>query len=494
MSFRSVWPVQKGMQKGQAPTSFAPEYCFSLPGKAVNNSARKYLPHVTLFRHLTYASKTYCLKSEVASFYRRYQRVKSRKVLALSPRRSPPRPHPPALRFSTAAHPPSTSPAHRTPCRLVNIVLRLYGQVPIINHQVYSMRCSRSPRPPPPPPPALQLPPRSSSCASPSRIQFPSQPPSPPLPGDPESPSLSPAVLSPGGTSAAAATAADTAATTAASAAVGLTEWACKECTFLNDGQFSNCNMCGASSASAPAAASAAADAATADTAGQTEQACGACTFLNDHRVSRCALCGALMPREGRPSDRTSRDTLIGNSRGGDLLSQRERQQPAGAASGNAAPAGTGVFRVGHGPERPVRQRRMAFSLTRRERPLAAARDAEWLQLTQHMREMGFSDAVVLEVVQGMAAGIVGEGQEGSGPRPASATAIAALPEETLGASSLARLADKDDARLCCICLDEFGAKEVVTRLPCAHLYHAACIKKWLHTCGSCPQCKQRVV
>lgn len=372
------------------------------------------------------------------------------------------------------------------------------------------MRCGLSPRPPPPPSPALQPPahalaPRSSSCASPSLIQFPSPPPSPPLPGDPESPSFSPAVLSPGGTSAAAAAATDdTAATaaatgdttdiTAASAAVGQTEWACKECTFLNDGQLSSCDMCGASSASAPAAASAAADAATADTAGHTEQACRACTFLNDHRASRCALCGALMPREERPRDRTSRDTLIGNNRGDDLLSQRERQQSAGAASGNVAPAGTGDVRVGHGPEAPVRQRRMAFSLTRRERPLAAARDTEWLELTQHMREMGFSDAVVLEVVQGMAAGIVGEGQEGCSPRPASATAIAALPEETLGASSLARLADKDDARLCCICLDEFCAKEVVTRLPCVHLYHTACIKKWLRTCGSCPQCKHRVL
>lgn len=461
------------------------------------------------------------MESELDSLYRRRQRVRPRKVLALLPSPPPPVPTLPPFVFQRSlTHPPIL--AHRTPCRLVNFFLRLYGQVPITRLQVHRAWCGRFPRPlllpppplpelqppppalppSPPPPPTLQppppaLPPSPSPSPSSSPLQFPPPPPSPPIPGDAESPPPSPAVFSLRGVSAAAtavATAADTAfttATTGAAAAAGQAEWACKECTFLNDGRLSSCDMCGASSASVPAAASTVAGAATATTASQIHQECTACTFLNDYRVSWCALCGTRIPREERPPDGTSRDTLLGNNRGDGLQSQHERQRPAGAASGVVAPAGTGVFRVG---QAAVRHRRMAFSLARQERPLAAAHDAEWLQLTQHMREMGFSDAVVLEIVQGMAAGIVGEGQESSGPTPAPAAAIAALPEETLGAGSLARLADEDDARLCCICLEDFGAKEVVTRLPCVHLYHAACVKKWLRTCGSCPQCKHRVV
>ena len=123
------------------------------------------------------------------------------------------------------------------------------------------------------------------------------------------------------------------------------------------------------------------------------------------------------------------------------------------------------------------------------------ARDLEWLLLMQHMREMGLSHEAAEEIVEGMAAGVVAEGQVGGGggTRPASVAAIAALPQETLGADWLSRMAGDEDARQCCICLDVFGAEEVVTRLPCLHLYHAACIKQWLHTSGTCPQCKHRV-
>ena len=129
------------------------------------------------------------------------------------------------------------------------------------------------------------------------------------------------------------------------------------------------------------------------------------------------------------------------------------------------------------------------------QRGLIADREANngWLMVAEHLREMGFSDAVVSEVERGVTSRIMGLALEGDGPTPASTGAIAALPEETLCAASLVRLAEEDDPRVCCICLDDFGAGAVVTRLPCAHLYHAACIKKWLHTSGLCPQCKHRL-
>ena len=145
-------------------------------------------------------------------------------------------------------------------------------------------------------------------------------------------------------------------------------------------------------------------------------------------------------------------------------------------------------------------RRQLLVGLGSPERQVGVARDLEWLLMTQHLRGMGLSRADAAGIVEGVAAGGMGfgegDGDGGGGARPASAAAIAALPQETLGAGSLSRMAGDDDdggVRQCCICLDAFGAEEVVTRLPCLHLYHSACIKQWLHTSGTCPQCKHRV-
>lgn len=75
--------------------------------------------------------------------------------------------------------------------------------------------------------------------------------------------------------------------------------------------------------------------------------------------------------------------------------------------------------------------------------------------------------------------------------RPASPAAIAHLPEDVLTGQSIARM--PPDARQCCICLENFAAGEVVTRLPCLHVYHSACIVEWLPNSGTCPTCKHRV-
>ncbi|CAM9854519.1 unnamed protein product [Scytosiphon promiscuus] len=83
-----------------------------------------------------------------------------------------------------------------------------------------------------------------------------------------------------------------------------------------------------------------------------------------------------------------------------------------------------------------------------------------------------------------------GGGGDGSA-RPASARSIAELPGETLTADSLSHLTE--DGRQCCICLEDFSARERATRLPCLHLYHTTCIEDWLHKSGTCPQCKHRV-
>jgi len=51
---------------------------------------------------------------------------------------------------------------------------------------------------------------------------------------------------------------------------------------------------------------------------------------------------------------------------------------------------------------------------------------------------------------------------------------------------------------VCVICHDEFQTGESVKRFPCQHLFHAACIDLWFHSCpdhqhGVCPDCRQHV-
>lgn len=66
-----------------------------------------------------------------------------------------------------------------------------------------------------------------------------------------------------------------------------------------------------------------------------------------------------------------------------------------------------------------------------------------------------------------------------------------ALPQDVLTASTLARL--KKDTPDCSICLEKFRVKDVVTRLPCTHVYHSRCIREWLPRSGTCPVCKHPV-
>jgi hypothetical protein len=42
----------------------------------------------------------------------------------------------------------------------------------------------------------------------------------------------------------------------------------------------------------------------------------------------------------------------------------------------------------------------------------------------------------------------------------------------------------------CCICLDEFHDRERLAKLRCGHVFHSACIKKWLVHDLRCPTCR----
>lgn len=341
--------------------------------------------------------------------------------------------------------------------------------------------------------------------------------------------------------------------------------------------------------------------------------ACSECTFLNDRRVLSCEMCGTRMPAEERPPDSTYRDILIDDlpldwercrreesRRNEEVRTTRVGSGGGGGVGGGPsmsdAAAGSAIGAIGAGfatamMSSRVRPGRVLASMmqgalvggvagaaigpelrrttsdspdrltrtSRREDPhdpfdresLYANYNDEYLQqlLEQRLaarsampdaaadgdrggsrhavtnrpnaggllnvnaltgleatmprdapRRVEFTHfvpgpGVILRVrrrVGGHHGGQGGEhAPESEMSQPASAESIASLPEEVLSRESLARMSR--DGRQCCICLEEFGNREVVTRLPCLHVYHAACIKSWLQTSGTCPQCKHRV-
>ncbi len=81
----------------------------------------------------------------------------------------------------------------------------------------------------------------------------------------------------------------------------------------------------------------------------------------------------------------------------------------------------------------------------------------------------------------------------GNEPEKASAAAVSALPETTVSEADVARMRRQStgDARDCSVCMEEYVQGEVTRRLPCTHVFHKACIDKWLLQCNaSCPICK----
>ncbi|CAI9778569.1 unnamed protein product [Fraxinus pennsylvanica] len=65
---------------------------------------------------------------------------------------------------------------------------------------------------------------------------------------------------------------------------------------------------------------------------------------------------------------------------------------------------------------------------------------------------------------------------------PASDSSVESLEKKRL---------EYDGVESCTICLSEFyQGSEVVTRMPCSHVFHENCIKKWLKTSHYCPVCR----
>jgi hypothetical protein len=82
----------------------------------------------------------------------------------------------------------------------------------------------------------------------------------------------------------------------------------------------------------------------------------------------------------------------------------------------------------------------------------------------------------------------------------ASAERINSLPTSHISGPVQGATDDEQDAspdarclQACTICLGEFDAGECVKTLPCAHLYHASCIDRWLSLKDACPMCKAHI-
>jgi hypothetical protein len=50
--------------------------------------------------------------------------------------------------------------------------------------------------------------------------------------------------------------------------------------------------------------------------------------------------------------------------------------------------------------------------------------------------------------------------------------------------------ADVQKETKCSICLEQFAKGEKVCELPCKHIFHDACVRKWLQQKASCPVCR----
>lgn len=70
------------------------------------------------------------------------------------------------------------------------------------------------------------------------------------------------------------------------------------------------------------------------------------------------------------------------------------------------------------------------------------------------------------------------------GNPPASESAITGLPEISIEQKLV------EEGMDCSICKDEFQLSEKALQLPCKHLFHPSCIKRWLSMHNQCPVCR----
>lgn len=77
------------------------------------------------------------------------------------------------------------------------------------------------------------------------------------------------------------------------------------------------------------------------------------------------------------------------------------------------------------------------------------------------------------------------EQHQGNAPPPAPKEVLEKLPKVKVEEQ---RVIDGED---CAVCKDELIIGEEVVQLPCKHVYHELCVKKWLEVHDTCPVCRR---
>jgi hypothetical protein len=78
----------------------------------------------------------------------------------------------------------------------------------------------------------------------------------------------------------------------------------------------------------------------------------------------------------------------------------------------------------------------------------------------------------------------------GSGGGGDTATARGDAEAATAWVEGTSKLEEMEEEDLCAVCLGRYEADDLLIRLPCEHLFHEACIGRWLETDGTCPKCR----
>lgn len=77
---------------------------------------------------------------------------------------------------------------------------------------------------------------------------------------------------------------------------------------------------------------------------------------------------------------------------------------------------------------------------------------------------------------------------ENAGPPPLPREQIAAIPSEPVTSEQAAANTS------CSVCWENFQLEEMVSRLPCDHIFHSTCIEPWLQLHATCPICRRSLL
>jgi len=67
------------------------------------------------------------------------------------------------------------------------------------------------------------------------------------------------------------------------------------------------------------------------------------------------------------------------------------------------------------------------------------------------------------------------------------------VPSQELKVESKKYNIEKDEDNRCVICYEAYESEDMVTLLPCNHLYHTTCIKNWGTYKAECPTCRAAI-